>query len=435
MKKGLRKWVLLTLCFSWTTVLASSPTEAMHDSLVNDHKIIFFGEGSNPAADSIRNVIENFYYDQFRSFQDPAAPYFLFMSRDANLAMGIGGMVRMRGYFDWAGSVDKPAFTPYFIPVQRNPLTRNQLGTTPAGSALFFRVIGRNKRFGDYQLYIEANFNGYGGRDFHLKKAYAIINDWTIGYAASTFGDGAAVPPTVDSGGPTMKMDNTNVLLRYMHTFKKSGIVVAASVETPSMSIQEDGSNTAARSQFLPNIAAFIQYEWGRDEHIRLAGITRFLPYRDLVTGRNHQPVGFGLQLSTVFRIIPQLKFYGTVNGGKSYSNFGGDFMLGQYDLVEDLKTPGRLKTVPGFGYVLGLQYNFTPNVFVSTTWAQGRYLPLQGVLPTDYKYGLYSATNVFWSITPRIMVGAELDLGKRQDFNGEHGWGRRVGALAQFSF
>lgn len=144
------------------------------------------------------------------------------------------------------------AFSPYFIPVTKDPLTRNNLGTTPVGTALFFRVIGRNKRMGDYQLYIEANFNGYGGRDFHLKKAYAVLNDWTIGYAASTFGDGAAVPPTVDSNGPTMKMDATNVLIRYMHTFKKSGIVVAGSLETPSMSIQEDGSTVAAAISIFP---------------------------------------------------------------------------------------------------------------------------------------------------------------------------------------
>ncbi len=435
MRKSIKAWTVLAFCLFGLGASAESSTEAMRDSLINDHKIVFFGEGANPSSDSIRNVIEHFYYDQFRSFQDPAAPYFLFMSRGADLAMGVGGMVRMRGYFDWAGSVNQPGFSPYFIPVTKDALTRNRLGTSAAGTALFFRVIGRNKRLGDYQLYIEGNFNGYGGSDFRLKKAYAIINDWTIGYAASTFGDGAAVPPTVDSNGPTMKMDGTSVLIRYMHTFKKSGIVVAASVETPSMSIQEDGSNTAARSQYIPNLAAFVQYEWSSDQHIRLAGIARFLPYRDLLTGKNYQPVGYGVQLSTVFNIVPQLKFYGIVNGGRSYSNFGGDFLLGKYDLVEDTETPGRLKTVPGFGYVLGLQYNFTPNLFVSTTWGQGRYLPTQFVEPGNYKYGLYSATNIFWNVTPRIMFGAELDLGKRQDMDGQHGWARRIGALAQFSF
>lgn len=415
--------------------LATSPVEEQHQALVNDHKIVFFGEGETPESDSIRNLVENFYYDQFRSFQDPQAPYFLFMSRDTQLAMGIGGVVRMRGYFDWGGTTGIPGFSTYFIPVKRDELNRQVLGTTPAGTALFFRVIGRNKRLGSYQLYIEANFNGYQSRDFHLKKAYAVLNDWTIGYAPSTFGDGAAVAPTVDSSGPTMKMDATNVLIRYMHHFRKTGMYVAASIETPSMTLQTDGTQTAARSEFLPNFAAMVQYEWATGQHVRLSGIARFLPYRDLINGRNHQAVGYGFQLSTVFRPVAPLTVYGTVNAGKSYSNFGGDFLLGKYDLVTDTKNPGKLCTVPGWGYFVGLQYNFTPQLFMSATFGQGRYLPSTGVEGTDYKYGLYSAVNVFWDVTPRIRFGAEANLGKRQDFNGEHGWARRVGALAQFSF
>ena len=432
----LRPLIGLTLSvMAAVPAMAKSPVEEQHEALVNDHKIVFFGEGTTPQSDSIRNLVENFYYDQFRSFHDPQAPYFLFMSRDSQLAMGIGGKVRMRGYFDWGGTTGISGFSPYFIPVHRDELNRQVLGTTPAGTALFFRVIGRNKRLGDYQLYIEANFNGYQGRDFHLKKAYAMLNDWTIGYAASTFGDGAAVAPTVDSSGPTMKMDATNVLIRYMHHFRKSGMYVAASVETPSMSLQTDGTQTAARSQFLLNIAAMVQYEWATGQHIRLSGITRFLPYRDLVNGRNHQAVGYGVQFSTVFRPVAPLTVYGTVNTGKSYSNFGGDFLLGKYDLVADSKNPGKLNTVPGWGYFVGLQYNFCPQVFMSATFGQGRYLPSDGAEGTDYKYGLYSAVNVFWDVTPRIRFGAEANIGKRQDFNGEHGWARRVGALAQFSF
>ncbi|MCM1355955.1 MAG: hypothetical protein NC212_06085 [Staphylococcus sp.] len=426
---------LLLLVASAGVVSATSPVEEQHEALVNDHKVVFFGQGSDPAADSIRNLVENFYYDQFRSFQDPQAPYFLFMSRDSQLAMGIGGLVRMRGYYDWGGTTGVAGFSPYFIPTQRDELNRQKLGTTPAGTALFFRVIGRNKRLGHYQLYIEANFNGYQGRDFHLKKAYATLNDWTIGYASSTFGDGAAVPPTIDSNGPTMKMDATNVLVRYMHHFKKTGMYIAASVETPDMTIQADNEQAAARSLFVPNFAAMMQYEWATGQHVRLSGIMRFLPYRDLVTGRNHQPVGWGLQLSTVFRPVEPLTVYGTVNGGRSYSNFGGDFLLGKYDLVQCAKCPGKLCTVPGWGYFVGLQYNFKPQIFMSATFGQGRYLPCCRADGSDYKYGLYSALNFFWDVTPRIRFGGEINVGKRQNFDGTHGWARRLGALAQFSF
>lgn len=414
---------------------ASDPVERQHASLVDDHKIILYGSGQEPHPDSIRNTIEKFYYDQFRNIQDPQSPYFLFMSRDTRLTMGIGGVVRMRGYFDWGNVTGIPALAPYFIPTQRDELNRRKFGTTPAGTALFFRVIGRSERLGDYQVYIEANFNGYQSRDFHLKKAYAMLGDWTVGYASSTFGDAAAVPQTIDSNGPAMKLDATNVLVRYMHHFRKSGVYVAASVETPSMNIQTDGGQTAARSEFLPNLAAMVQYEWKQGQHVRLSGIVRFMPYRDLVVGRSRQATGWGLQLSSVFRPLAPLTVYATVNGGRSYSNFGGDFLLGRYDLVESSGSPGKLFTVPGWGYFVGLQYNFRPHFFMSATFGQGRYLPSCEVSGGDYKYGLYGAVNVFWDLTPRIRFGGELNFGKRQNFDGSCGRAYRAGALAQFSF
>ena len=88
--------VLLTL-----TLSAAAQTDR---DVLSNHKVLTFGAyDSLPPTpkDSIRRIIEMFYVDQFRHFDDPQAPYFLFMSRDATLAMGVGGAVRMRGYYDW----------------------------------------------------------------------------------------------------------------------------------------------------------------------------------------------------------------------------------------------------------------------------------------------------------------------------------------------
>ena len=113
MKRLLKKVMALCLAACAITPLsAKSHTETQLDSLIANHKLIFFGDGENPHADSVRSLITNFYYDQFRHFQDPAAPYFLFMSKNSDLAMGIGGVVRMRGWCDWGGSVNSSAFAP-----------------------------------------------------------------------------------------------------------------------------------------------------------------------------------------------------------------------------------------------------------------------------------------------------------------------------------
>ncbi len=428
--------------FSWAQYPdggTKSLVDRMHDSIVNSHKIIMMDRDGKPEFgqrynDSIRCMIAKFYYDQFRHFQDPEAPYFLFLSRDASLAMGIGGAVRMRGYFDWDGAIPASGFAPYLIPMTPDPAKMRKFGTTPAGTCLFFRVIGRNKTLGEYSLYIEANFNGYNSRDFHLKKAYATINDFTVGYASSTFSDPAAVPPTVDAQGPNNKLSNTSVLVRWMPRVNNNW-VFAVSAETPSTSIAADNTDTEKVDEWIPDGAAFVQYEWGRTSHVRLAGIVRSLSYRDLRASQNHNLAGWGMQLSTVFHPIQHVTVYGTANYGHGYAGMGGDLLIGAYDLVGDPTNPGEMYAPASYGWNLGLQYNFKPNLFVSGSFSQTRYLPSKSVAPSEYRYGLFGNVNIFWNLTARIQCAAEFDFGKRKNFSGESRWAKRVGAMVQFSF
>lgn len=416
---------------------SNSYVDRQEDSLRNEHKIIYIDgkpqQMSQEHLDSVHELIDKFYYDQFRNFSDPAAPYFLFMSKDAQLAMGIGGCVRMRGWYDWGGAIPANGFAPYLIPIVPDPANMKKFGTTPSGSSLFFRVIGRNKKLGDYQLYIEANFNGYGGKDFHLKKAYASINDWTIGYAPTTFSDPAALPPTVDAAGPNNKLSATSVLVRYLHPFAKHWSV-AASLETPASAITT-GENTKKVSDWLPDAAAFIQYAWGRSEHVRLAAIVRTLGYRDLLVKKNFNKLGWGLLVSTVAHPIPQMTLYGNVCGGQGFESLCADLQIGNYDLVPLPGKDGEMYAPWALGWNFGVQYNFLPNLFASVSFSESRYLPKEGTDGSEYKWGNFLAANIFWNLTPRIQTGIEFDTGERKNIDGKHRRAQRVGLMAQFSF
>lgn len=404
------------------------------DSALTSHKLIYFGKGEEPPRDTVTNLIRQFYENQFHHFSDPLAPYFLFLSKDSKLAMGMGGAVRMRAYYDWDGSIPSPGFAPYLIPMQKDPARDRSFGTTPAGTCLFFRVIGTNKKLGNYQIYIEANFNGYQARDFHLKKAYATINDWTVGYANSTFSDPQALPPIIDASGPNAKMSATSVLVRWMHDLPK-GFTIAASLETPDQSIETVENQTAKATQYVPDVAVFAQWGFNTSDHIRLSAIYRSLSYRDLLTSRNKYAPGWGLQLSSLWSPIRQLTLYGTVNGGAGYASLGGDWLMGNYDLVPDQDKPGKLYSPYVVGGFVGVQYNITPSIFLSGTFGGTRYCPKYTMKPNEYKEGLYMAANVYWYLTPRISCGAEIDLGRRRNADGATAWARRVNAMAQFSF
>lgn len=438
----LRKLFVAAGLFGASAVSAAGPAlaDCMADSLAASAKVVYLD--GRPASederradlDSLRARITAFYYDQFRAFSDPAAPYFLFMSKDAGLAMGIGGCVRMRGYYDWGGAIPASGFAPMLIPMHPDPARMRHFDTTPVGSSLFFRVIGRNKTLGEYQLYIEGNFNGYQGRGFHLKKAYAQIDAFTVGYASSTFSDPAALPPTVDAQGPSNKLSPTAVLVRYMPVIRDRW-TLAVSAETPSGASFTPDERAGAVDNWMPDFAAFVQYQWGASEHVRLSGIVRTLSYRSLAAGENRNVAGWGIQLSSTGHPLPALTYYAILNGGRGVAGLGGDLAIGGYDLVPDPSDAGRLYAPASYGWCLGLQYNIRHNLFVSASASQTRYLPSGGTLPSEYRRGLAADINVFWNLTPRMQVGAEFDWGLRRNADGSQRAARRVGALCQFSF
>lgn len=411
-----------------------TPEEIKEAKLKDSHKVVMVGDDDEPCApqDSIERMINMFYVDQFRHFQDPLAPYFLMMSKDATLAMGIGGAVRMRGWADFDGAMPVNGFCPYLIPVPADPEMRRRLGGTPAGTTLFFRVIGRNTLVKDFNAYIQCDFSGPDNVGFKLRKAYVTMLDWTIGYASTTFSDPAAEAPTIDGAGANGRTSRSSMLVRWMHVFPK-GWSMAASVEMPSSHVDADGTRVKRLNDWFPDVVAFGQYEWSHKQHVRLSGMLRVIPYRDLVNMRSRNEIGWGVQLSGVVYPVNRLALYAEANTGQGYNSYMGDLSIGNYDLVEST-VPGQMYAPFSLGITAGMKYNFLYNLYACASFGQARYFSRYDV-PDDYKRGEYYAVNLFWEMTPRLQVGIEYLHGDRHNFSGEHSAANRVDFLFQFAF
>lgn len=413
----------------------NTPEEIKEAKLKESHKVVYIGSDENIACeDSITHLVNSFYVDQYRHFQDPLAPYFLLMSKDAKLAMGIGGAVRMRGWADFAGSIPTNGFVPYMIPVPEDPAQRRGIGGTPDGSTLFMRVIGRNPTLGDIVGYIQCNFQG-DGHTVMLKKAYVQLKGFTIGYAPTTLQDPDAQAPTIDGAGQNGLLSYTRLLVRWDHEFGKSPWAMGASVEMPSSQVDADGEQTKKIKDWMPDMVAFAQYNLPDAGHLRLTGQLRVLPYRDLVAGKNRNELGWAVQLSGVVRPAKRLALYLEANTGRGYESAMGDLSVGNFDLVADDTAPGRMYAPLALGLNAGAKFNFRPDLYAGLALGQARYFPEYAVRGDSYKYGLYGAVNLFYEPTPRIQVGIEYLVGKRCNFNHEHASANRVDALFQFSF
>lgn len=418
-----------------TSMATMTPEEIQIEKMKEGHQIVMAGDGEKASQDSIQRMVDMFYFDQFHHFQDPLAPYFLLMSRDANLAMGVGGAVRMRGWGDFDGSVPINGFSPYMIPVPASPEHRRRIGGTPGGTSLFFRVIGFNALVRNFGAYVQCDFSGANNVGFKLKKAYVTIQDFTVGYATTTFADPAAEVPTIDGAGPNGKASRTAMLVRWMHSFTPHWSM-AASVEMPGSHTDADGDKTQKLDDYFPDVALFGQYSWAHDQHVRLSGIVRVIPYRDLVAMRNRSMMGYGAQLSANIKPVNCFAIYSEVNAGRGISSYLGDLSIGNYDLVTDNANPGRLTAPWTLGIAAGVKYNFRYNVYACAAYGHARYFNDHGsLMPDDYRMGHYVAANIFWDATPRLQVGAEYLWGQRRNFDGAHAHANRIDVLFQFAF
>lgn len=414
------------------------PEHAQQLATVNSTRVFFEGNRNqpSPSADSVAMLINRFYLDQFRHSQDPKVPFFIFMSKDASMAMGVGGVVRMRAFFDWNGYLPGSDFKTYNIQIPKNPADMRRLGYTMSNTGLFFTLLGQNRLLGEYKAYVQGDFGGYNNVGFRLKKAYFSFRDWTVGYAKSTFCDPAAEPPVLDGQGPSGELSKTNVLVRWLHTSRR-GLVYGGSLEFstnhPDIS---PGSGTEMCTQYLPDAAALLQYQWdGGKSHVRLSGLLRGITYRDSIEQRNYTIVGWGLQASAVAKITRPITMYGIVTYGRGHSSYSSDLSIGNYDLVADPDRRGRLYAPPMLGVTWGATYFFRPNIYATVALGELRYLPTKRVDDSEYKYGLYGAVNCQWEITSRMACGIEYICGKRSNFNGDHANVNRINIMAQLSF
>lgn len=413
------------------------PEQIQRQKLLDRQKVFTLGSAdtSVTSQDSVRELMNIFYTDQFRTFSDPQAPYFMMMTKDAHLAMGVGGLLTIRGWEDWNGIVEPYVFSPYNIPIPKNPAREKRLYATPANSGFFFTLLGRNTAVGDFFAYLEGGFRGYQRMDFKIRRAYIIVKGFTAGYALSTFLDAGAGPRVCDGGIMNGAVDRANILVRYQHDFK-SGWSVAGGLEFPDTYIADDTGTTEACAPYLPDVAAFGQYRWAEGfSHIRLSGLMRTLTYRDLLQGRNHNKLGWGIALSTAVKVIPQLTMYGIAVYGKGHSSYMSDLSNGAHDLVGVSGEPGVLELPKAFSYFVGCKYNFRPDLYASLTFSQLRNYETRPADPAGYKYGLCGAANLFWEITPRLSVGGEYIIGERKNFDGSHGSSNRAEAMLQLSF
>lgn len=397
-------------------------------------KVIF--NAGEPDEEIYNAFIEN----APKRFNEPGAPRFAIIGKENKFYLGIGGVIKGVGLFDWGNPIDDPndfttADIPFDLPEGDGGKIQGSLGQ----SKIFLNLVALPSTDNKVGLYVSGKFTGEGNA-FKLAHAYVTYRGFTVGHTASLFEDGAAAPPTIDDEGPCGLVGVNNNLIDYTHSFGKR-FKAGVGIELSSVSMTTS-DHTRSVSQRIPDVPAYIQYSWSDgDGWLRFSALVRNLQYRDLVAGKNRNKTCWGIKFSgsTPIGSTPLQAYYQAAYG-RGIGGYIQDLAGLGLDMSPDENDPGHLDAVKAWGAYAGLQYTFAKKFLASVSYSQARAYAKDytgGSTPwtEQYKYAQYVSANVFYTILPGLQCGVEYLYGRRVDMDGMSRSDNRINTMLQFSF
>lgn len=267
-----------------------------------------------------------------------------------------------------------------------------------------------------------------GQTTFRLRHAYA---DWwqlRAGQTWSPFMDIDVFPNSIEYWGPNGMVFFRNIQLAWMPIQGESRVTVAlerpdASPDTGIYTGRIELENVVSRFP-LPDLSAEARYGggWG---YVEAAGILRYIKWDDLdatdAIDLDGSAVGWGINLSSNIKLGPALlRLQGVY--GEAIQNYMNDAAadIGA-KATTDPAAPLDGEALPVLGLVgfVDMTWNerFTSSAGWSFVWVDNS----SEQAPDAFHIGHYALANLLFHPTEKLMMGAELQFGRRENF--DDGW------------
>ena len=427
MKRVFKRTLLSALVLSTVVTAGAQKWVEISD---NATPVICISETVNEAPD----VVEIFQNTNSAYHHDPRAPRFVLVDQKGRWGLGIGGYLQTKIEYDFDKAVDNVDFLPSAI--QRAGAPSSQYRMDMSNSTLFLKLVGSSRLLGDFIVYTSADWRGQG-LGLQLQNAYMSTKYLTFGYAVGSFMDIAAVPTTIDYGGPCGMTfyRSTQLLLKYGFDF---GLSMGVAVEAPN--VNATGNELVEiGAQRCPNVPVYVQYNWRNQpgNHIRLGAIFRDISYTDKVTGKDTDKVGWGAQAS-VLATMGGLQLKGQFTVGEGIGSLVNNISNVGVDVVANPQVPGEAMMLGCEAWYVGIQYNFNSKWFASAAFSQTALHSRNGydkAYPEGYRKGQYAVANLFYNVSDNLQLGVEYLHGWRIDFDKKTFNANRVNLSARYDF
>jgi len=266
-----------------------------------------------------------------------------------------------------------------------------------------------------------------GQTTFRLRHAYGEVGKFGAGQYWSPFMDIDVFPNSLEYWGPTGMVFFRNVQFRwYAWSDEKSSLVLAA--ERPGASgdqgvyadrVELDG----IRARFpAPDFSAAwkLTQNWG---YFRAAGIVRSIKWDDILDDGlelGGSATGWGVNLSSNLKFgsndVVRLQYV----FGEGIQNYMNDSPvdIGVESNPGNAVTPIVGKALPIQGLVAFLDHTWNAKYTSSFGYSRQDIDNSDGQAPNAFKAGQYFLGNILYLPVPNVMVGTELQWGRRENFS-----------------
>jgi len=247
-------------------------------------------------------------------------------------------------------------------------------------------------------------------------------------------------PNSLEYWGPTGMVFFRNVQVRWMPIKGDTRLTLA--IERPGASADQgvyadriELENIKGRFP-LPDFSG--EYRIGRPwGYVEIAGILRYIAWDDVLDDEfdlSGDATGWGVNLSSNLKAGPRTTIRLQVMYGEGVENYMNDAPvdIGIVNNFSNPRTPILGKALPIVGVVAFLDHNWNDRWSSAIGYSRTDIDNTEAQLPEAYKTGQYALGNLLFTPVPNMMVGGELQWGRRENFSDGF---RYDGFKIQFSF
>ena len=265
-----------------------------------------------------------------------------------------------------------------------------------------------------------------GQTTFRLRHAWGELGQFGAGQTWSPFMDPDVFPNSVEYWGPNGMVFFRNVQLRWTPWQEGDSRFVVA-LERPGASA--DQGVYAGRIELegvqarfpLPDLSSHFRYQkdWG---HVQVAGILRQMKWDDTNNDQydlSGDATGWGLNFSSNLKFATRHVARLQLAYGEGVQNYWNDAPVdvGIENNFSNPSTPVVGKALPILGIVAFLDSNWNSRWSTTVGYSMVDIDNSDGQANDAYKTGQYALANVMYYPAANVMLGPEIQWGKRENF------------------